>query len=1582
MGTRDGGEYWAAALPLATPESERAGSLFSERADSPFSERAGSLFSERAGSLFSEPEGAGSPMTVGSPGEPMAVDSPEGHGAADRAESPALALPGAASGAAPALSGAGSQQPSEVVEITDPVELTLLGLGPWAQYPWHGQPSDRSFGIGRAGIHNLDAGQEKTFFEALRAEHDTDLTVGDVLRRVHRILQDARPGRRIAVHPDDVIALHQRYHRQIPDYTTQPVPEQATPPASSVSRATVPPAQWLDEAPEDERTMALTVGEYVAEHSGMRRITKWKREVALPSGRVRKIKHWIGTVRAGTVPLHPATVRYLEALSFFTAEQLATARERSKNAPSITVPSEHLLDGIPDDERILALALKDYVMLTGGVADVTAWGHEVTLSTGRKRVSAWLKSLRAGYTTVGEKTVDYLKGLSMLSEADLAKVKRVADVVPPPVELLDGAPAHERTAALLSAEYMVQHRGDHGLLRAQQRFDFSDGRPWILGSWVNAVRTGQLAVSRETFSYLERLPFFFRPGAAVKARIVGAPSAAVASTSSQGDLARSAGSSVPPGVTVSALQAPGNREGADAEAQTARTGRAGAVPAFSAPPGDWRMPASGSGSGSGWGQGPAPAPADDPHVIAGVGSVPQWQWISQGVVQRGADYRVTGQGRRPAPITRLVADRHGWNTGKPPAAVPADVPAGEVPWSGSPTAPFFVAAHRAPGGVDVPTRDGIRTMTTEQFADHVAEVTRAVHPRGPIVLLVAYAAADGEYLPRMVAARTGRTVWATDGSLALRPQQMDPRLAGSGPATWIVLSRADEAAAWPRWLPSSPAMLAGNTDGGPQHEIHTAKGPLRASELSSRTLVDERGAHLGRAMFDVADWAARSSIFRAMGRHTTWAVGHPLGSDHLAHIQNADSFPLPWAGSGRPTPYFFAAHGFPNTVLANDIWQRGRPLDGEALGQVLKRRPSLQLDRSREIVLFVCFGASPAADGRSTAQQVADITGRTVHAADGIVAFDPVEEESLVESGRSWYTFRPGRPPQAMPYQQPVSRRQQYSAAPTMGRYFTDQPDAGDGVPSPASPSRAGDRPWTVTDPYPVQADDTPGHQESFFRAFAQALPHAGHPQLFGELAAAQVGEAAGELRSFFTRQLGTEGTRELTDGLDSLSFGVVSPDELRRAGIRFAPGSPQEREFGLSGRLPFGHRLPPEQSAALAAELLRRPATDYRLAWHSTTAELLPALAAKLLDMRVSVVDGTGRVEEYGADDTVPDQPHVVLRRNGTHFAPAEPGDFSAQLSDSPDQILFPDQMLLPDQEVSPDQVPSPERVPPADQTPAPDPDSSPGPEEAGEEADTAPHPAVPVPPREPDGTAFMLRGGDLLIGPDGTEYTLTPPQDDNGGDRDSDDERDGSGNGFWAALARHFAPREINPVSRVVGRRLPEGAALDPDTPFPYDVLLWAGVDSTPEARRTAPPGLAPNRLTDEQREQYRTNGGRLPDGVDLRPRQRRDLIKAQLFLGAHWSEATAATAAQVAADSFGAEIVVVDEDGTHRSYRPAESRSVEKVTLVRRGSRYVLATARDTSPEAPRNAPVDAAPDADLVRALGAFAADEGGGTVDKG
>lgn len=125
---------------------------------------------------------------------------------------------------------------------------------------------------------------------------------------------------------------------------------------------------------------------------------------------------------------------------------------------------------------------------------------------------------------------------------------------------------------------------------------------------------------------------------------------------------------------------------------------------------------------------------------------------------------------------------------------------------------------------------------------------------------------------------------------------------------------------------------------------------------------------------------------------------------------NAPQVQLPWANGGRrPVPSFYLAHGARNLVRVRDSHGATHSLTGDGLGNLLKRRPSLQLDRNREIVLVSCNTAAPAPDGTVIAQQVADITGRIVHAPWGSTTSDL---EAAHHEG--WRTFRP-RPQHQQP---------------------------------------------------------------------------------------------------------------------------------------------------------------------------------------------------------------------------------------------------------------------------------------------------------------------------------------------------------------------------------------------------------------------------------------------------------------------------------------------------------------------------------------------------------------------------------------
>ncbi|MER7539023.1 hypothetical protein ABTX77_30195 [Streptomyces sp. NPDC097704] len=560
------------------------------------------------------------------------------------------------------------------------------------------------------------------------------------------------------------------------------------------------------------------------------------------------------------------------------------------------------------------------------------------------------------------------------------------------------------------------------------------------------------------------------------------------------------------------------------------------------------------------------------------------------------------------------------------------------------------------------------------------------------------------------------------------------------------------------------------------------------------------------------------------------------------------------------------------------------------------------------------------------------------------------------------------RPSAAITYREPAPV-EPADPAPAPDRF--GETTAADGVRTLSSPPEVGGSPWPGAGRYTVH--DTPQHRDSFFHALAGTLDVSGVLGDGGVRGSEGVRTTVGALRSLFAGTLTEHENQHLAGDLDPESFGVVSADELAEAGITFREGSPEHKEFTETRRIPLHHRLPADQRARLAAVLLQRDGSrPDDTAWQASVADLLPALAARAFGARVTVVGTGGLVTEFGTDDTHAGAPHLVLQRAGGHFRYALPTG-----------VLPPGDALATE---------------PAQEQPEPAKDKGKGKEkekakeqgqakseEQGEAEDgarqtvatrsggTSPtplpqvvrpaHTRAPWNTRQAGGTGYTRRDSAALTGPDGTEYRLHEPT--------------GDGNGFWQALEQSLAPatpatgddgaywqdversldrRDRVPVNRIMGRRLPDDAVLDRDTPFPYEVLLWAKVDLSPVGQPRTGHGETPTPeqevaraekkgLTAEQRERFRANGGRLPDDVELSDGQRRNLIKAQLFLGNAWNAATAATAAQVAADSYAAEIVVVREDGTYETYGPTgqgagDPRPGRRITLFRRGSEYLLA------------------------------------------
>ncbi|WP_234438693.1 hypothetical protein [Streptomyces sp. NRRL S-340] len=312
----------------------------------------------------------------------------------------------------------------------------------------------------------------------------------------------------------------------------------------------------------------------------------------------------------------------------------------------------------------------------------------------------------------------------------------------------------------------------------------------------------------------------------------------------------------------------------------------------------------------------------------------------------GLDYRHDERGHMIASLRRLITTGYTVLTGPVPPEAQPDARGAVGLWQRSGMPPFVIAANLTAGRVTMNTPHGLRTYTAEQFADHLA-TTPALqqHPTGPIVLLIPHAAAGGMHLPRTIAAH--------------------------------------------------------NTHGEPRHQLSTLGGHVQENDLTTYTLVDENGHHLGRATFSTSEWLDRVSDSVNYGRQSTYHYGKSTQNGTIEAID--PHFPLPWVNTSRQKPpYFFASHGTRQNVWAYDSQGRKHELTGPGIGNLLKRRPSLQLDQDREIVLLVCSVAAPGQDGTVIAQQVADITGRTVYAPSGRVAHDA----SIVEEG-SWHTFRP-----------------------------------------------------------------------------------------------------------------------------------------------------------------------------------------------------------------------------------------------------------------------------------------------------------------------------------------------------------------------------------------------------------------------------------------------------------------------------------------------------------------------------------------------------------------------------------------------
>ncbi|MDH2393553.1 hypothetical protein QCN29_33270 [Streptomyces sp. HNM0663] len=431
--------------------------------------------------------------------------------------------------------------------------------------------------------------------------------------------------------------------------------------------------------------------------------------------------------------------------------------------------------------------------------------------------------------------------------------------------------------------------------------------------------------------------------------------------------------------------------------------------------------------------------------------------------------------------------------------------------------------------------------------------------------------------------------------------------------------------------------------------------------------------------------------------------------------------------------------------------------------------------------------------------------------------------------------------------------------------------------------------PTTLTSPtgdvYALR--DVTADGDAFHHALVEGLHHA-EPALLGDLGTLpDRGTIVSALRERLADRLRHPDNADLLGFASPDTMDAFSAAELAAAGIVLDRNTPEGREFDDSGRIPMHAGLSDAQRGALAAAQVLRPgdAAD-DAGWDHGAADLLPALAARTFGARITVVRGDdGHFQDFTPLGAAEDEelPHVVLHLKDRHY-----------------QLAVRDGDLV--------------RQP-----------ALPGPRSRdGRAPEAGAGPRLPAHDTAPWNTAGANAwrhgteaGKPTLTSPDGTVYDLVEPS--------------GDGNGFWPALAAALPPgRDRDPVALVSSRPLPPSAVLDRTAPFTHDELVRAGV--TPDAARA---------------ERSRRGGGTLPDDLALTQRQTRELIRTQLHTARRWDDATARTAAELAAAAHRIRITVVSEDGSAETHAPHDAEDGRTVTLYRRGAEYLLARPRTPQP-----------------------------------
>ncbi len=331
-----------------------------------------------------------------------------------------------------------------------------------------------------------------------------------------------------------------------------------------------------------------------------------------------------------------------------------------------------------------------------------------------------------------------------------------------------------------------------------------------------------------------------------------------------------------------------------------------------------------------------------------------------------------------------------------------------------------------------------------------------------------------------------------------------------------------------------------------------------------------------------------------------------------------------------------------------------------------------------------------------------------------------------------------------------------------------------------------------------------------------------------------------------------------------------------------------QQAEFDAFGRLPQTVWPSPEQRVALAMAALSRPFTaetttadpdggdqapPERRAGDHGGADLLPALAARVLGTPVTVVTGEGRQHTFlphGAD------PATADAASGPMLFAAD-GFFSAALTPG---TTPPITTALP--------------VPPTTVAPSGRTGTTPEPPAHRSHA-TPPW----LPPADAAGPRYRLDRDGLLTAPDGATYTQGAPA--------------GRGNGFFAALStalRHAADQPGRDARAAARLRTRAGAS-------PAQLMRLNGL---PGERAERDALFSPPPPTNQK-------GVPAPSQDALDGRLRRHLANAP------WGSEADRAVAEWAAKATGATVTLIEENGTVHTYA-GPSADAPVLRLRRRG------------------------------------------------